>query len=276
MQTTLDQMGKDERTLHLAVAFALADKPAGQIVWVIDQFEEVFTLCSDEKERASFLGNLLYASSIPDGQSTVLLTMRADFLPKCAAWPDLAARVAAQQFLVSPMDPDMLRQAIEEPARCVRLAFEPGLVDTILGDVASERRASFARARLIELWKRQRNHALTLDGYRGSGGVKGAVRKPKGFWKFQRTNQAIVRRIALRLTKRVEAPKTRDAALRIDEIVTTLPEASAVERVISEVERSPVNHHPARLNARRSNSQLPPPLRGSMAVKEPGARLDVS
>ena len=69
MQTTLDQMGKDERTLHLAVAFALANKPAGRIVWVIDQFEEVFTLCSDEKERASFLGNLLYASSIPDGQS---------------------------------------------------------------------------------------------------------------------------------------------------------------------------------------------------------------
>ena len=37
MQTTLDQMGKDERTLHLAVAFALANKPAGRIVWVIDQ-----------------------------------------------------------------------------------------------------------------------------------------------------------------------------------------------------------------------------------------------
>jgi hypothetical protein len=54
MQTTLDQMGKDERTLHLAVAFALADKPAGRIVWVIDQFEEVFTLCSDER-RARFI-----------------------------------------------------------------------------------------------------------------------------------------------------------------------------------------------------------------------------
>ena len=39
--------------------------------------------------------------------------MRADFLPKCAAWADLAARIAAQQFLVSPMDADMLRQAIE-------------------------------------------------------------------------------------------------------------------------------------------------------------------
>ena len=36
MQTTLDQMEEDERTLHLAVALALANKPAGRIVWVID------------------------------------------------------------------------------------------------------------------------------------------------------------------------------------------------------------------------------------------------
>jgi len=34
MQTTLDQMEKDDRTLHLAVAFALVNKPAGRIVWV--------------------------------------------------------------------------------------------------------------------------------------------------------------------------------------------------------------------------------------------------
>src|SRR5205823_1042250 len=121
MQNTVDQMGNDERTFHLAVTLALANKPAARIVWIVDQFEEVFTLCSDEKERASFLRNLLYASSIPDGQSTVLLTMRADFLPKCAAWPDLAMRVAAQQFLVSPMDTHMLRQTIQEPARRVAL-----------------------------------------------------------------------------------------------------------------------------------------------------------
>ena len=178
MQTTLDQMEKDDRTLHLAVAFALANKPAGRIVWVIDQFEEVFTLCSDEKESAPFFANLLYASSIPDGQSTVVLTMRADFLPKCAAWPDLAARVAAQQFLVSPMDADMLRQAIEEPARHVKLGFEPSLVDTILGDVASEPGAlPLLEHALLELWKRRRHHTLTLDGYRESGDVKDAIVK---------------------------------------------------------------------------------------------------
>ena len=201
----------------------------------VDQFEEVFTLCSDEKECASFLGNLLYASSIPDGQSTVLLTMRADFLPKCAAWPDLAARVAAQQFLVSPMDADMLRQAIEEPARRVRLGFEPGLVDTIMGDIASEPGAlPLLEHALLELWKRRRDHTLTLDCYRESGGVKGAIAKTAEeiFKSFTPDEQLIVRRIMLRLTQLGEGTEDTRRRATIDEIVTTSSEANAVERVV--------------------------------------------
>jgi Novel STAND NTPase 1/TIR domain len=235
MQTTLDQMEKDERTLHLAVAFGLANKSAGRIVWVVDQFEEVFTLCNDEKECASFLGNLLYASSIPDGQSTVVLTMRADFLPKCAAWPDLAARLAAEQFLVSPMDADMLRQAIEEPARCVRLAFEPGLVDAILGDVASEPGAlPLLEHALLELWKRRRDHTLTLNGYRESGGVKGAIAKTaeETFRSFSPQEQLIVRRIMLRLTQLGEGTEDTRRRATFDEIVTTSSELEAVEHVV--------------------------------------------
>jgi energy-coupling factor transporter ATP-binding protein EcfA2 len=235
MQATLDKMEKDDRTLHLAVAFSLANKPSGRIVWVIDQFEEIFTLCSHEKERASFLGNLLYASSIPDGQSTVLLTMRADFLPKCATWPDLATRIAAQQFLVSPMDADMLRQAIEEPARHVTLGFESGLVDTILGDVASEPGAlPLLEHALLELWKRRRDHTLTLDGYRESGGVKGAIAKTAEeiFKSFSPDEQSIVRRIMLRLTQLGEGTEDTRRRATIDEVVTTPSEADAVERVV--------------------------------------------
>jgi hypothetical protein len=45
----------------------------------------------------------------------VVLTMRADFYSRCAAYPALSALIASQQFLISPMDLDGLRQAIEEP-----------------------------------------------------------------------------------------------------------------------------------------------------------------
>src|SRR5206468_557549 len=132
-QRTLDGLAGDERTLHLAVTLALAERPPGErVVWVIDQFEEVFTLCRDEGERAQFLANILYAASVPNGRNAVVLTMRADFYPRCAAYPELSTRVAAEQYLVSPMDEDGLRQAVEEPARQVGLELEPGLVSTVL------------------------------------------------------------------------------------------------------------------------------------------------
>jgi hypothetical protein len=238
MQTTVDQMGNDERTLHLAVALALANKPAARIVWVVDQFEEVFTLCSDEKERASFLRNLLYASSIPDGQSSVLLTMRADFLPKCAALPDLAARIAAQQFLVSPMDVDMLRHAIEEPALRVGLRFEPGLVDIILRDIGSEPGAlPLLEHALLELWKRRCDHTLTLDAYRDSGGVQGAIAKTAEeiYNTFNPEEQAIVRRIMLRLTQLGEGTEDTRRRATMDEVMTISSDANAVEQVIKEM-----------------------------------------
>ena len=236
MQRTVDLLTEDERTLHHAVALSLVERNGGCIVWVIDQFEEVFTLCSDAIERAQFLANLLYASSIPDGRCTVLLTMRADFLPKCAALPGLAEQIAAHQFLVSVMDENRLRQAIEEPARRVGLAFEPGLVDNILNDIASEPGAlPLLEHALLELWKRRDGGRLTLDGYGKSGGVKGAIAATaeETFGRLSPSEQRIVRRIMLRLTQIGEGTEDTRRRTTVDELMTAPEEADAVERIVS-------------------------------------------
>jgi hypothetical protein len=165
----------------------------------------------------------------------VLVTMRADFLPKCAAFPDFAARVAAQQFFVSPMDADMLRQAIEEPARRVGLGFEPGVVDKILNDVANQPGAlPLLEHALLELWKRRQGRTLTLDGYRESGGVAGAIAKTaeETFNSFNPDEQRIVRRIMLRLTQLGEGTEDTRRRASIDELVTTPEEADVVERIV--------------------------------------------
>jgi hypothetical protein len=235
MQSTLDHLIEDQRTLYLAVALSLVNKKTSRIVLVIDQFEEVFTLCGDERERAQFLANLVYASSVPEGQCMVLVTMRADFLPKCAGFPDLATRVAAQQFFVSPMNADMLRQAIEEPARRVGLGFEPGLVDKILNDVANQPGAlPLLEHALLELWKRRQGRTLTLDGYRESGGVAGAIAKTaeETFNSFNPDEQRIVRRIMLRLTQLGEGTEDTRRRASIDELVTAPEEAAVVERIV--------------------------------------------
>ena len=108
MNRTLDEMSTDERTLHLAVSLALAERPASErVVWVVDQFEEIFTLCDDEKERAQFLANLLYAAFIPGGRNAVVLTLRADFYQEVRRLP---GTLRAHRGEPVPRQPDGRRE----------------------------------------------------------------------------------------------------------------------------------------------------------------------
>jgi len=75
------------------------------------------------------------------------------------------------------MDREALLQVIVEPARQVGLSFEEGLAETILDDVAKQPGAlPLLEYALLELWQRREHRRLTLDGYRASGGVQGAIR----------------------------------------------------------------------------------------------------
>jgi hypothetical protein len=235
----LDQLQADQRTLDLAVATALVDRPAAErIVWVVDQFEEVFSLCQDETERRQFLGNLLHAASLADSRSVVVLTMRADFYPKCAAYPELAARISGSHFLVSPMERAGLRQAIEEPAQLVGLEFEEGLVATILDEVERQPGAlPLLEHALLELWERRRGRMLTLEAYRATGGVEGAIaqRAETIFAGFDESQQAIARRVLLRLTQPGEGTEDTRRRATLDELVTRPDEVDAVEHVVQEL-----------------------------------------
>lgn len=239
MTATLDQMRADPRALHLAAVLALSDRPSSErVVWVVDQFEEVFTLCGDDAERAAFVAALLYAAGFPNGPSVVVLTMRADFYPRCALYPELAAGVAASQFLVSPMHEDDLRQAIAAPAHRVGLELEEGLIPTLLDDVASQPGAlPLLQHALLELWERRRGTMLTLEAYRESGGVQGALaaRADAVYSSFTPEQQAIARRVLLRLTQPGEGTEDTRRRAKLEELVTHADERAAVESVIDQL-----------------------------------------
>jgi energy-coupling factor transporter ATP-binding protein EcfA2 len=236
MIATLDQMRTDPRTLHLATVLALSDRPSSErVVWVVDQFEEIFTLCRDDAEREAFVATLLYAAGFPEGQSVVVLTLRADFYAKCAAYPELAAAIATHQFLVSPMHEDDLRQAIEAPAHRVGLELEEGLVPTILEDVASQPGAlPLLQHALLELWERRRGTMLTLEGYRESGGVQGALarRADAVYDALTPEQQKIAQSILLRLTQPGEGTEDTRRRATLDELIPSAEQREAVERVI--------------------------------------------
>jgi WD40 repeat protein len=205
MQATLDDLAADHRTLHLAVSLALGtDALRSRVLIVVDQLEEVFTLCNEERERGQFFANLLHAAFASIGQTLVVLTMRADFYARCADYPELAQRTARSLALIGPLDNEGLREAIEEPARGVGLFFESGLVQTILDDVGSDAGAlPLLEHALLEVWRRRVGDQLTLDGYVQAGRVAGALaqRAESVFSSFTPRQQQIARRMLLRLTQ---------------------------------------------------------------------------
>jgi len=221
MRATLDELAQDPATLHLSVELALKDRPAGdRVLLVVDQLEEVFTLCRDEGERRQLFSTLLHATSAPHGRTVVIVAMRSDFYGRCAAYPEFAQLITAQQMLVGSMEPDGLRQAIEEPARRAGLGLEEGLSDTILADVGAEPGAlPLLEHALLELWERRRGDMLTLEGYRQAGGVHGALaqRADEIFEELSGDQQQIARRALLRLTQPGEGTEdTRRRATRTE------------------------------------------------------------
>ncbi len=198
-------LAADERALDLAVARAIGGRPPGErVLLVVDQLEEAFTLCQDEGERAAFLGNLMYAASIPGGRTVVVAAMRADFYHRLAEHPELRSLVASQQVLLGPLDARGLRRAIEQPAARAGLELEPGLSRRILTDV-SDRPGTLPLMEhlLLEVWQRRRGRTLTLEAYAASGGVEGALARRANaiYGAMSPERQAVARRVLLRLTQ---------------------------------------------------------------------------
>lgn len=65
-----------QNSTHLVNLIDQAD--AEPAVLLIDQFEEIFTICQDEQKRRAFIITLLNLIQMPKARHTVVITMRAD------------------------------------------------------------------------------------------------------------------------------------------------------------------------------------------------------
>ncbi|MGW5258219.1 nSTAND1 domain-containing NTPase [Streptomyces sp. NPDC004012] len=178
-----------------------ASREAGDTVVVVDQFEELFTLCADPAQRAAFLAALAGAVE-PDSRLRVVIAIRADFLGRCAEHRALAAALRDATLLVGPMGPDELREAVLKPAAAAGLIVERALTARIVEDVADEPGGlPMMSHALLETWRRRKGRTLALAAYETAGGVHGALtRTAEELYSGLSPNQAeTARRILLRL-----------------------------------------------------------------------------
>ncbi|ULR51753.1 AAA family ATPase [Streptomyces deccanensis] len=149
------------------------DEPESWVV--VDQFEEVFTLCRDREERARFI-DLLLAARDPGSRVRVVIAVRADFYARCAEHRELADALSRASLLVGPMKAEELREAVVKPAQAVGLLVERELTARLVEEVLDEPGGLPMLSHvLLETWRRRRSRMLTLAGYQAAGGVRGAI-----------------------------------------------------------------------------------------------------
>ncbi len=163
---------------------------------VVDQFEELFTLCEDEVQRGAFLDALLSADC------RRVIAIRSDFYPNCAQYPKLADAFTDAQVLLGTMTPDELRRAITQPAATVGCTVETALLTTLVAEAAGRSGVlPLVSHALLETWHRRRGNTLTLTGYQAAGGIQGALAQSAeaAFASLDGEQQRLAKQLLLRL-----------------------------------------------------------------------------
>ncbi|MGQ0600495.1 MAG: nSTAND1 domain-containing NTPase [Anaerolineales bacterium] len=219
-ETLSHQLREDKRGLLRAVRRCLPDDPNVELVMVIDQFEEVFTLVEDEAVRAHLLDSLVAAVMDERSRVRVVVTLRADFTHRPLHYVDFGELLRQRMEVILPMTPDELERAIAGPAERVGLALDSGLVSAIIRDVGDQPGAlPLLQYALTELFARREGRLLTKKAYAEIGGVLGALgrRAEDVYTGLNEGGQALARQLFLRLVTIGEGTEdTRRRVLRAE------------------------------------------------------------
>ena len=217
------------------------------VVLVVDQFEEIFTLCrgsqEKEQERKDFLDCLFGAVDTLSGQLRLVITLRADFLGKCLeqSYGNLAGRIKDCRVDITPLTDSELAEVINKPAATVGLQVAPYLQDRLKEHIKEAPGSlPLLEYALTELWRdwhtrytsgdADNGNQLTFEGYDRIGGVAGALEKQANamYESFAESTvkQGLVQRIFLELVQPGEETEdTRRQVLKRELISEIHPES---------------------------------------------------
>jgi WD40 repeat protein/DNA-binding SARP family transcriptional activator len=197
----VEQLEHDERGLCRAAKRVLPDDDS-ELVIVLDQLEELFTLVDDEERRAQFLSLVECAARDPRARVRVVVTLRADFYDRPLRYLGFADLLRDRVLALSPLAPEETERAIAVPAASVGVALEQGLLAEIVADVLDEPGAlPLLQYALTELFAQREGATLTRAAYRDIGGVSGALasRAEEVYAELGESGQAAARQFFLQL-----------------------------------------------------------------------------
>ncbi len=212
---------------------------ANRLILLADQFEEVFTLTENEEEREKFFHCLLRGLELAGNKLCLILTMRADFLGKCAEqeYGGLVQKIKDNLIPVTPMNQEELAEAITEPAKKVGLEVERELVELMLKDVKGPASLPLLQYTLTELWRRRQVNRLTLAEYSKLGGVNGALRQraDEVYKELTAAEQLAAKRIFLNLTQLGEGTEDTRRQVLKEDLIDKQESAELIEGLLQKL-----------------------------------------
>jgi len=205
------------------------------LIILVDQFEEVYTLCKDQSESHIFVENLLGASQDSAQHVSVILTMRSDFLGATHQHPQLNQLFSSQGFLVPMMQRDQLAIAITKPAKQAGYELDKATVQLLLEQTAGqEGTLPLLQFALTEIWEGLRQHTSPADTLERIGGVGGALaNKARSLYEsLSLPKQKIARSIFLSLIQLHDDRRSTRRRVAITELVTQEADLSAIHETI--------------------------------------------
>ncbi|PYE12048.1 WD40 repeat protein [Williamsia limnetica] len=222
-----------------------ADHRTDAVTIVIDQAEELFTICTDKDGRDEFMEILstLKTADRDGPQLVVAMGIRADFVGAFLDYPTGEAALRDHALMLGPMRRADLSEAITAPARQVGLRLESGLEELMVNELCGPGNDSYDAGALpmlsyalAETWGEREGTKLTLAGYHRIGGVPGALAATaeRTWADLNEPQQEAARRLLLRLVNvgngRVrDTRRIRERAELVDQDVKRDDEQSALD-----------------------------------------------
>jgi serine/threonine protein kinase/WD40 repeat protein/energy-coupling factor transporter ATP-binding protein EcfA2 len=231
-----EQLQRDERGL-LRVADIILPGDDTQLVIVIDQFEEVFTLVEDEDKRQHFLDLLRTAVSDSRSRVRIIVTLRADYYDRPLHYPEFGELIRNRMETILPLSAKGLERAIRGPAERVGVIFEQGLVEQIVSQMNYQAGAlPLLQYALTELFDRRNGRVLTNEAYQQIGGAVGALanRADEIYHSLAPEAQELAHQMFLRLVTLGEGAEDARRRAPHSELVSLTDNTDLMEEIIDQ------------------------------------------
>jgi WD40 repeat protein len=207
------------------------------LVILIDQFEEIYTLCKEKTHQTAFIENILTLNEEQHLSVKIILTLRSDFLGETQQHSKLNQLLAKDSVIVPAMNENELRDAISKPAELMGHPLDEATINLLLEQ--TEGRASalpLLQFALTQIWDNMSKGISAAQTLSECGGVGGALAKKAQeiFEKLPEEDQKVTRRIFLKLVQLGEGAKDTRRRTPLSEMIAQHDESSEKVKLILE------------------------------------------